>query len=447
MRERDRTILALALPIIGGMVSQNITNLIDLAMVGSLGDAAVAAVGIGSFANFMAISFITGLSAGVQAIAARRMGEGRGSETAVPLNGALTIAVAIGAPLTVALFLLVPSFYPLLNPDPAVAHEGVPYLQARLVGIVAVGMNFAFRGYWNGVNLSRLYMRTLIVMHAVNIFLNWVLIFGNLGAPALGAAGAGISNTISMYVGTATYFALAIRHARGAGFLRGLPGRDTYRMIARLAAPTGVQQFMFAAGFTALFWILGHIDMGGVGEHSTAEVAAANALVNVTLVAVLPGIGLGITAASLVGQALGRRQPDDAYRWGWDVVRVGVIVMGLLGLPMLIVPDLILWPFLHDPETLAIARAPLRLVGASIAIDAVGMVLMNALLGAGASRLSLVVSVATQWFVFLPIAFVLGPVLGYGLFWIWLAQVGYRAISAAAFAIIWRRKNWAAIEV
>jgi MATE family multidrug resistance protein len=446
MRDRDRTILALALPIIGGMVSQNITNLIDLAMVGSLGDAAVAAVGIGSFANFMAIAFITGLSAGVQAIAARRMGEGRVTETAVPLNGALVIALAIGAPLTVVLFLLVPSFYPLLNPDPAVAAEGVPYLQARLCSIVAVGMNFAFRGYWNGVNLSRLYLRTLIVMHAVNIFLNWVLIFGNLGAPELGAYGAGISNTISMYVGTFTYFSLALRHARGAGFLRGLPGREAFRTIARLAAPTGVQQFMFASGYTALFWILGHIGMRDT-VHSTAEVAAANALVNVTLVAVLPGIGLGITAASLVGQALGRGDPNDAYRWGWDVVRVGVFVMGLLGLPMLIAPDAILWPFLHDPETLAIARAPLRLIGASIAIDAVGMVLMNALLGAGASRLSLVVSVATQWLVFLPIAFVLGPVLGFGLFWIWLAQVGYRVLFASAFAAIWRRRAWAAIEV
>jgi putative MATE family efflux protein len=446
MRDRARTILALALPIIGGMVSQNVLNLVDLAMVGSQGDAAVAAVGIGGFANFMATAFITGLSAGVQAIAARRLGEGRTSETAVPLNGALTLAVAIGVPLSIALFVLVPALFPLLNPDPDVVANGVPYLQARVVGIVAVGMNFSFRGYWNGVNLSRLYLRTLLVMHAVNIFFNWVLIFGHLGMPALGAPGAGVATTIATYIGTATYVMLGVRHAREGGFLRGLPKLDTYRIIARLAVPTGVQQFMFATGFTALFWIIGHIGLGD-DAHSTAEVAAANAVVNVTLVALLPGIGLGITAASLVGQALGRRDRDDAYRWGWDVVRVGVVVMGALGLPMLVVPELILWPFLHDPETLTIATGPLRLVGAFIAIDAVGMVLMNALLGAGASRLTLVVSVTTQWLVFLPVAFLIGPILGYGLFWIWLAQVGYRALSAIAFAVIWRRKNWAAIEV
>jgi Na+-driven multidrug efflux pump len=73
-RERRRAILALALPIIGGMASQNVLNLVDTAMVGLLGAPALAAVGMGSFANFMATAFIMGLSAGVQALAARRLG-------------------------------------------------------------------------------------------------------------------------------------------------------------------------------------------------------------------------------------------------------------------------------------------------------------------------------------------------------------------------------------
>jgi putative MATE family efflux protein len=446
MQPRTSRILTLALPIIGGMVSQNVLNLVDLAMVGTQGNAAVAAIGIGGFANFMATAFITGLASGVQAMSARRLGEGRHGETAVPLNGALTLAVGLGLPLSIVLFLLVPYFFPLLNPDPGVIADGVPYLQARLVALVAVGMNFSFRGYWNGVNLSRLYLRTLLVMHAANIFLNWVFIFGHLGAPELGAAGAGVGSAIATYVGTATYVFLGLRHAREGGFLRGLPGRDTYTTMLRLAVPTGIQQLTFATGFTALFWIIGHIDLGS-DAHSTAEVAAANALINVVLVAILPGIAFGITGASLVGQALGRKDREDAYRWGWDVVRVALVVMCGLGVPMLVIPDLILAPFLHDPETLAIARAPLRLVGATIAIDAVGMVLMNTLLGAGASRLTMVVSIATQWGLFLPVAFLLGPILGLGLFWIWVAQVVYRGILALAFAAIWNRRNWASIEV
>jgi multidrug resistance protein, MATE family len=446
MRPRVRQVLAIALPIIGGMTSQNVLNLVDTAMVGGLGDAALAAVGTGSFANFLAMAFITGLSAGVQTIAARRMGEGREAETAVALNGALLIAVVVGLPLSVAFYFVVPYVFPVLNPDPAVVEAGVPYLQARILGMVAVGMNFSFRGYWSGVNLSRLYLRTLIVMHGTNITLNWVLIYGNLGAPALGAAGAGIATTIATYLGSGYYFVLAIRHAGSGGFLRRWPEGAVLRAIGRLSLPNAFQQLFFALGFNVLFWIIAHSNVRDQAL-ATAEVAAANVVINVTLVAVLPGLGLGLAAASLVGQALGRSDPADAKAWGWDVVKIGAGVMTVLGLPMLLFPDLILRIFLHEPLTLEVARGPLRLVGATIGIDAVGMVLMNALIGAGASRTSMVVTIATQWLLFLPVAYVLGPVLGLGLMAIWSAQVSYRALSALIFAHLWRRGSWVAIQV
>lgn len=444
--DRTKRILGLALPIIGGMVSQNVLNLVDLAMVATEGDAAVAAVGVGGFANFLAFSFLTGLSAGVQTMASRRKGEGRDSETALPLNAALLSGLLAAIPLSVALYLVVPGFFPLLNPAPEVIDVGVPYLQARLIALCAVAMNFSFRGYWNAVDLSKLYLRTLLVMHACNIFFNWVFIFGNLGIPAMGAEGAGIASAISTYIGSGFYVYLGLRHAKNAGFLRGLPDRNTFRTIFTLALPNGFQQFMFAAGFNALFWILGHIGMNDA-SHSTTEVAAANALVNITLVALLPGIALGISAASLVGQALGRKDPEDAYAWGWDVVRVAVVVMALLGLPMALFPDLVLQPFLHTEAALETARWPLRLVGLLIAFDGVGLVLMNALLGAGANRTVMVISVAFQWVLFLPAAFVMGPLLGFGLLPIWIAQLAYRSVQSVAFVILWRRKDWTSIEV
>jgi putative MATE family efflux protein len=296
------------------------------------------------------------------------------------------------------------------------------------------------------VNLARLYLRTLILMHGTNIALNWVLIYGNLGAPALGATGAGIATTIAVYVGTSFYFVLAIRHAGESGFLRQMPNGAVLRSIGRLSLPNGFQQLFFAAGFNVLFWIIAH---GNIADQTraTAEVAAANVVINVTLVAVLPGLGMGIAAATLVGQALGRGDPADAKTWGWDVVKIGAAVMGLLGLPMLLFPDIILGIFLHEPLTLDIARGPLRLVGATIAIDAVGMVLMQALIGAGASRASMLVTISTQWFLFLPVAYVLGPELGLGLMAIWIAQVSYRGLSALIFAHLWRRGSWASIKV
>ncbi|MDD9891905.1 MAG: MATE family efflux transporter [Gammaproteobacteria bacterium] len=438
-RRRLNKILALALPIIGGMTSQNILNLVDTAFVGRLGDAALAAVGLGGFANFMAIAFITGLSSGVQAIAARRKGEGNTTEMAVGLNGGLLLALGIGVPLTIILFLAAPFLFPLLNGDPAVVELGVPYWQARLAGMIFVGMNFCFRGYWNGVNQSGYYMRTLLMMHALNIFFNYALIFGNFGFPELGATGAGIGTSLALVFGTAYYFYLGFKHARPNGFLIGVPSREQFANMLKLAVPSSIQTFFFAAGLTAMYWIIGQV--------GTRELAAANVLVNIMLVCILPAIGLGLAAASLAGQALGAKNPADAKQWGWDVSLVGFVFLALLGAPMWLATDSVLSVFVTDPETIAVASLPLKMVGWFIAFDGVGLILMNALLGVGAAKVVMKASIGFQWGLFLPVAWIVGPWLGGGLIAVWIAQFGYRALQAILFGHLWQKAEWQHIKV
>ena len=437
--DRRRRILSLALPIIGGMASQNVLNLVDTAMVGLLGAAPLAAVGMGSFANFMAVAFIMGLSAGVQAIAARRVGERREGEAAVPLNGGLLLALAIGLPWSIFLIIQAPRFFPWLVDDPEVVALGVPYLQARLACMVALGMNFSFRGYWNGVGLSKVYMRTLIAMHAINIVLNWILIFGHFGLPALGSTGAGVGSAIATFAGTLMYIAQGIKIARPAGFFRGIPDRATLLSMLRLSIPAGIQQFFFAAGMTAFFWII-----GGIG---TAELAASNVLVQLLLVAILPGLGFGMASASLVGQALGRGDPDAAYRWAWDVTKLATVTVGAISMVGLVMPDLLLGVFLHEPEMLALARWPLRILAAAMALDTVGSVLMNSLLGAGDNRRAMVVTVSLQWFLFLPAAWLIGPYLGFGMTWVWLGHAVYRGIQSLVAASMWKGRKWTEVRV
>ena len=437
--DRRKRIFALALPIIGGMVSQNVLNLVDTAMVGVLGDASLAAVGTGGFLNFLASAFILGLGAGVQAVSARRLGEGRDDETAVPLNGGILAALAVGVPWSLALFLIVPFVFPWVVDDPAVVEAGVPYLQARVLALTAMAMNFSFRGFWNATDRSSLYMRTLFVMHAVNISLNWVLIYGNLGAPALGAHGAGVASAIATWVGVAYYFLLGMKHARPNGFLRGRPDGPTMRSIVKLSVPAGLTQTFFSGGLVALFWI--------VGQVGTPELAAATVLINVTLVALLPGLGFGLASMSLVGQALGRRDVDDARRWGWDVVKVAIVAVTLIALPGLLVPRVLLSIFIHEPSTLELAVWPLRIVAIFIGLDSAGMVLLNSLQGAGDTTRVMIVATVLQWMLFLPAAYVVGPMLGWGLTAIWIANVCYRALQTLVLAGFWKGDKWTHIKV
>lgn len=436
---RRRRILGLALPIIGGMVSQNLLNVVDTAMVGRLGDDALAAVGLGSFANFMAMAFVMGMGAGVQAAAARRLGEGRRDRSAVPLNGGLLLAAAVAVPWSLALVWAAPKLFSYLVSDPAVVGLGVPYLRVRLLAVLGVGMNFAYRGYWNAVDMSRVYMGTLVLMHATNIFLNWVLIFGHLGAPALGVTGAGIASAVSVYVGSLRYTQLAVRLARPAGFLTALPTRGTLTDMVRVSVPAGTQQFLFAAGMTMLFWI--------VGQVGTPELAAAHVLITMMLLTILPAIGFGLTAATLVGQALGSGDVVEAKRWGWQVGAVAAVAVSLIAVPQILVPKILLSIFITDPSTLALASIPLQIAGAAVIVDALGLVLLNAHLGAGDSRRVMIYSAGLQWGVFLPSAYLLGPVLGYGLLAIWAANAAFRILSAGVFSWSWESGRWATARV
>jgi len=438
-RDRRKRVWGIALPIMGGMMSQNVLNLVDIGMVGRLGDSALAATGIGSFSSYLAISFIIGLSAGVQALAARRLGEGRDAETAIPLNGGLLLAVIIGAPLCVALILATPAAFEFLTADPAVREQGIPYLQVRIAGMIAVGMNFSFRGYWSAIHLTGVYLRTLLIMHAINIFLNWLLIFGNLGAPELGVFGAGLATTISLHVGTLLYFFFALRHARDRGFLRAMPSRHTLWQQFRLSLPSSLQQLFFSAGLVTLVWIVGRI--------GTAEVAAINILMTFHITAILPALGIALAATTLVGNALGRGDPDDAAAWGWNCAAL-TFVYGLV-LSLLLVPlaDPILGVFLANPDTRQLAYLPMVLWALMISFDTAGMVLMNALIGAGDTRRSMWISVLWQWAFFLPLAYLAGPVLGYGLFGVWVINGIYRVGQAVTCGRQWAGRRWAHIRI
>ena len=436
---RRHRIFGLALPIIGGMVSQNLLNIVDTAMVGFLGDPALAAVGLSSFVVFMCQALILGISTGVQSTAARKKGEGRADRAAALLTTALLIVLLIAPLFSLLLVQLAPVLFPYLNGDAAVVERGVPYLEWRLGAIVFVGMNFAFRGYWNALDMSRVYMMTLIIMHACNIALNYVLIFGNFGAPAYGVTGAGMASAISMGIGTMIYFILGFRHVAKDGFMRKLATREETGSLIKISIPAGIQQLFFAGGMVVMFWIIGKV--------GTAELAAANVLITVLLFAILPGLALGLACTTLVGQALGREDPDDAYQWAFDVAKVTAVLLTVLGLPMWLVPDLVSSIFIHDPDTRELARWPMRLVGLTMPIEAVSFAFMHALLGAGDARRVMIVGVGSQWILFLPTAYVFGPVLGFGLFTIWLLQGISRSLSAFLFLTMWRGREWQRIVV
>lgn len=432
--QRNKQIFAISMPIIGGMLSQNILNLVDTAMVGSLGNAALAAMGLGGFVTFMLSAFLTSLGTGVQTAASRRKGEGRNSEIASSLNASLILGITLAPLWSVIWYFATDTLYPYLNSDPQVISLGSDYLKVRIIGITFITFNFCFRGYWNGTGNSKLYLKTIVIMHIANIFLNYILIYGNFGAPKLGVEGAGIATTASIILGSCIYFFLSLRGEKPRGFMCNLPSKFEMIQQLKVSSNVGVTQMFFAAGLTALYWIIGKI--------GTAELAAANILINVTLVAILPAIGFGLSSATLVGQALGRKDPLDAYRWGWDVVKLGMAVVATIGLPMVLFPELIIPIFTAESETVGIAKVPLMLSGVFLTLDAIGMILLNAMQGAGYAKIPMYISISFQWLLYLPMCYFLGPYLGLGLNAVWICHITYRSLLSGAMVALWKKGTW-----
>jgi len=437
--DRLRQILALALPIIAGMVSQSLLNLADAWIVGRLGSNALAAVGMGGNTNYLASAAVIGIGAGVQATVARRKGEGDTSAIATPLNAGLLIGILASIPLFLLFYFGSGWLMSTLVDDPEVAPLADEYFAVRVIGMFALAMNFSFRGYWNGINRSMVYMRTLVIMHVADLVISYALVFGLWGLPEMGVYGAGLGTTLALYLASALYFLQCLQHSRPHGFLHRLPSRELLTNTIKLALPNSIQQVFFAGGLTVLFWILGQI--------GTSELAVGHVLITLILFLILPAMGLGLSATSLVSQALGRKDSEDAVRWGANITLLGMALLWCVALPLLLFPDFVLQQFLTDPALVELGRTPLRITAIFIGLDAAGIILTQCLLGAGASGLVMRISIVFQWGFFLPIAWLLGPVLGYGLTTIWILQMLQRLLLALTMAYHWRSRRWAAIRI
>ncbi len=438
-KSRLKTIAGLSLPIVSGMLAQNIMSLIDTAMVGRLGNAALASVGIGNFLFLLIASFIMGVSAGVQALVARRIGEGNPDLTGQDLNAGVLIASLVGLGLAIIAYLILPTIYPLVNQDPAVTEKGLAYLRWRIPSMIFLGINIPFRGYWNGISKPRFVLITVVVAMVVNIFCNYLLIFGNLGFPRLETAGAGLGTTIGFFVAMLTNLGLGLRYARQNGFLHGLPGKKRIQTLINVSLPESIRHFLMFLGLMVFFGIVGLL--------GTKELAAFNVILNVMLVALLPAMGIGTAALTLVSQALGRKEPQDAKKWGWEVARFGAGSALLFTFCVVLFPEMILKVFIPDADTISIAARPLQIIGLFMWVEAFGIILSFSLIGAGAVRIVMINSLLIQWCLSLPLNWFWGVYLGYGLFGMFLNGFFMVILRTSIFTLIWHKERWSRIKI
>ena len=436
--ERYRKILLLAAPLVGAMLSQNLLNLVDSFMIGRLGKHSLAAVAAGGVITWLACSIVISLSTGVQQLSSRRHGEGNHSETAFPLNAGLITALCIGIPMALILCFFTEEIMGLVSNDSKVIKLGSEYLFVTFLGIPLNGVNFCFRGFWNGVNRQKVYMYTLFIIHGTNIILNYLLIFGKFGFPEMGVKGAAVATVISLGIGTCIYIYISFKTLRPMGFLSKVPTL-VFKNLLKLSISNAIQSFLYALSYNVIYKIIAQL--------GTDELAAAGIIIHFALVCYLPAMAFGLVATSLVGQSLGRKDITEARQWASDIAKLSVLILGIASLPLILIPKQLLSVFILEQETVSVAVTAVRILGVSIFIEAQALTMMHSLLGAGDSKRVMLISILMQWGIYIPLGWLLGLILNQGLNGVWTANLITQISMAGIYTYLWKRGNWKEIDI
>ncbi len=460
-----RRVLTLAFPIILGNLSRVLMNVVDVAMVGRLGAKSLAAVGLGAVLIWTILSIGVAFRTGVQTVTARRYGQKRFSDCGLALNSGLALASIVGVIFAMMGYKMAGVAVRFLIDDPDVIPLAIVYTQWSFVGATCITIGYAFQGFYNGVERTRIHMEVTIVSNLLNIYLDAGLIFGNarltemlasspvgdisflsvlwspFDFPALGVEGAAIA-TLCAAVWMIIHYTLrgfTQEFRTNYGTYKGGFSRETLKKEVEIAAPQGFQEVGVTIVYVLFFKIIGMI--------GTVEVAATEVVFTLAMASFLPAVGFGVACATLVGKALGEEDPERAAVSMLESVRWSVIFMGTMGILFLLFPRPILLIFTNDREVIEMGLVALRILGVVQFFDAVGMTLWFALSGAGNTLFPAIIDLSLSWGIFLPGSYLLGIVFGYGLIGPWLAFAIY--LFLYAICITWKtlKGDWKEIEI
>jgi putative MATE family efflux protein len=434
-------VLRLALPATGEQLLAMMVGLVDTYLVGHLGAAPLAAVGLATQWVFLTNTLFGSIATGSTALIARFIGAGEPGEANRVLHQSLLMGVLVGLLTTALGVSLARPLLTLLGAEPDVALMGGAYL--RLVASCFLFSTITFLGNacLRGAGDTRTPMYVMAVVNVVNIVVAWTAINGPFGLPKLGVVGSALGAASGMAVGGMLVL-VTLLHGRSR--LRLYPSQLHYdagliRRILNIGLPTGLEQLLFRGGHMVFARIL--------AEMGTVVYAANQVAINGWSLSFMPGFGFAVAATTLVGQGLGAGEPELAERRGMMAYSIGATIMTTISLAFLFFPEQIMSAFTSDPEVIALGIRPLQMVGLLQPISAASMIFSGALRGAGDTRYPMVVTGIGIWVLRLPLAYLMGLALGWGLLGAWAAMGLDMTLRGALNYRRFRGGRWKSIRV
>lgn len=453
-------IVHLGWPVILGMLTQTAINTIDLLMVGRLDDAEAVPGTAAIMASVVLLwaygGFLSAISVGTQALSARRFSEGALTRAGQVLTNSVAVSIIASAVITTLAISMIDTTMALLSKSAEVQQVGGDYSRIRLLSLPSMALMASFKSFYDGLGRVRIHMTIAIIMNLLNIFFNYFLIFGfqsgSFVIPTFGVYGAAWGSVIASYAGLLIMIGWSLRKNDRLRFrvyrLTNL-NKQIAITIARLSVWSGLATVVLMVGVGLFNYIVSVIDE--IQHTGSINASAASIIIHVMMLVFMTCLAFGTSTATLVSQSIGAKNAKLAERYVWQCVLLAVYVMTIFGLVTFFFPKPILTLFLppdvagNDLKDLVIVAATpsLRLTALLLSpTAAAGLVLTQALYGAGETRYIMIVEFCLHFFCLVPLAWFLSIKLQIGILGCWIAAIIYASCLLIATAAKFLQGSW-----
>jgi MATE family, multidrug efflux pump len=441
LRREIPPLAALAWPLALANLGWMTMGIVDTVMVGRVSAEAIGAVSLGGVIFSTAGIFGGGVLLGLDALVPQAYGGGDVEDCHRSLWNSVYLTIPLSAILMAALWLLMPLMKH-WEINPAVLRQAIPYLNALIWGTPPLLLYFAFRGYLQGMNIVKPMMFALISANAVNVAGDWALIFGHLGAPAMGAEGAGWATCFSR-----VYLALSLgasvwyydrRHSISLFQVSLAPDWARIWRLFRVGLPAALQILVEIGVFAVATALIARLDAVSLAAHQIA-------LNTVSFTFMVP-LGVGAAAAVRVGQALGRGDAKGARDSGWAALVLGASFMACAAVVLWAAPELVARIYTPERAVVRVSASLLVIAGFFQLFDGLQTVATGALRGAGDTQTPMICHLVAYWALGLPVGYYFCFSKGWGANGLWTGLAMALILIGLVLVIAWRRKTskWSA---
>ena len=420
-----RRVVNLSLPVLLSALFQRLVSIIDIFMVGGLGAAAIAAVGLGQFLVFVAMTLFWGLSTGTTVVIAHLWGAGKQQDARKAAFVALLTCFVMALAATFCGAAFGSRVALLMGAGPDVMAYADQYIRLIFLyfGFTA-GLNI-LSGIMHGRGETRIPMTAILLVNFLHVVIAWPLIYGKFGFPRLGVIGAAYAINISEAVG---FFYLLFRIVKIGALKFSKPDLQLWLRIWQVGYPVALERVAQQSGQLLYSkFILGF---------GTVAFAAHQVGIAIESLSFMPGAGMGIAAATLMGQSLGARKYRQARAGHTEAMRLALLVMGGMAVIFLLVPAPLMGLFTSDADVIREGSVFLRLVALAQIPLALSFVYAGSLRGTGDTFYVFLSTLLTMWGVRVFLAWIAADILHLSLYAVWGVFVIDWWVRAAAFG--WR---------